>query len=799
MAGGIPEYDELKLRVESGDDGYRVVAFGPDGATATGHFAIPMSKMELDNFVLRMTRAGGPVRAYRSSQMEEAKQLGGALFDQLMADDVGEIYHGARRVADSRGRGLRIALYMTGAPELLEIPWELLYDRGEAYFLSQSIYTPVVRALDLKSPPAAPPTVTLPLQVLALVSAPEGFPPLDVAAERAKLEQALAPLTDSGAVRLEWLESATLSELDRRIGAPDELHVIHYIGHGAYDERTQGGILVLEDARGGPHEVTGEELGGFMRDEKSLRLAVLNSCEGARSSHVDPFSGVASALLRCGLPAVVGMQAEITDEAAVTFSDRLYSALAQGFPIDAALAQARRAIFAAGRDVEFGTPVLFMRVSDGRIFQVTGPAPPPPAGRLEADLRAEPELVTAGGTVAWRLEVRNAGQSTLSEVTVRDKAGDTREGPFSLKAGEARECSWTATVERDVDEAAAVGGRGSDGRLVSTEASAHVRVEPRRRDERNWRLIAAIGAAGLILVAVLLIATGGGGGGGGGGSKPHFTPFPTGTDVVDLDARGDKVAFVAAASDSPDQSELFRLDLGGGSNAPVGPVAASYNGIDVGRDANDHARLVYSHCDGVCHIYTKPFRGQQETPVSVFTEECSDTRPNMWEGLILFARGGAACGQHGLVLKRPGSSDLVPGTAGSAGADVNDGRLAWLASNHRTLMARGVTTDGKLTPAGSRDAPGGEAFKPPLVIEDDYVYFVHQQASQDFIARARLPLDGSRIEHYVQSKNDNGAEEAPHFGVTGNTLYITNYPKRNGGSGSRMVMQVRNPTFKPVG
>ena len=33
----IPEYDDLKLRIEAGDgDSYRVVAFGPGGNTATG-------------------------------------------------------------------------------------------------------------------------------------------------------------------------------------------------------------------------------------------------------------------------------------------------------------------------------------------------------------------------------------------------------------------------------------------------------------------------------------------------------------------------------------------------------------------------------------------------------------------------------------------------------------------------------------------------------------------------------------------------------------------------------------------
>ena len=366
----IPDYDDLKLRIEPDEgDSYRVVAFGPGGNTASGRFARPISQVELDNFILRVGLPRRRVRKYRSSQMEEAKQLGTQLFESLLADDVGDLYHGARSVADSRNRGLRVTLYLTGVPELMEIPWEFLYDPGDAFFLSQSMYTPLVRSLDLQS--ASPPRkLTLPMKVLGMASAPEGFPGLDVADERAKLARALEPLTSRGAVELEWLESATLAELDRRVGDSDELHVIHYIGHGAYDDRTQGGILALEDSTGGVHEVTGEELGTLLRDERSLRLVVLNSCEGARTSHVDPFSGVASSLLRCGLPAVVGMQAEITDEAAITFSERLYTALAQGFPIDAALTQARKAIFAAGSDVEFGTPVLFLRGESTQLFDV---------------------------------------------------------------------------------------------------------------------------------------------------------------------------------------------------------------------------------------------------------------------------------------------------------------------------------------------------------------------------------------------------------------------------------------------
>ena len=171
----ILEYDDLKLRIEAGDgDSYRVVAFGPGGNTATGGFARPISQVELDNFILRVGLPRRHVRKYRSSQMEEAKQLGTQLFESLLAEDVGDLYHGARSVADSRNRGLRVTLYLTGVPELMEIPWEFLYDPGDAFFLSQSMYTPLVRSLDLRS--ASPPRkLTLPMKVLGMASAPQGF------------------------------------------------------------------------------------------------------------------------------------------------------------------------------------------------------------------------------------------------------------------------------------------------------------------------------------------------------------------------------------------------------------------------------------------------------------------------------------------------------------------------------------------------------------------------------------------------------------------------------------------------
>lgn len=415
MADQTPIYDELNIRIQPREGNrYHTLASAPDGSTASGTFVLPFNETEVDNFVLRVGRQRLPVRSYRSAQMEEAKRFGSRLFEALMVDDVRDVFRSARAVAERSQKGLRVTLCLTDAPELMEIPWEFLYEKPR--FLAQSIYSPVVRSLDLGEVPAPHP-LNLPLSVLGMISSPRGFGTLDVEAEKEKLVSALSPLCERGAVTIDWLESGTLRELDEAISRNQSIHVFHYIGHGAYDKRADGGILALEDEYGEPHEVSGEELGLLLQDERGLRLAVLNSCEGARSSHLDPFSGVGSSLVQYGIPAVIGMQFEITDEAAIAFASRLYASLAQGFPVDAALAQARRSIFAAGNDIEFGTPVLFLRGADAQLFEVidSSPAdryeppseaylPPPEPSIISPDPEVEPVEHAAeqrNATPAW--------------------------------------------------------------------------------------------------------------------------------------------------------------------------------------------------------------------------------------------------------------------------------------------------------------------------------------------------------------------------------------------------------------
>jgi hypothetical protein len=394
MAARIPEYDDLKVEFARGAGrSYTVTAESSDGRKGRGSFTPPLTDDELDNLV----RDVGLVRRSRGSQqgrLDELEEFGSGLFAALVREQLADVYHSARAAAQDRKRGLRITLNLSGAPELMRLPWEFLYRRPR--FLSQSISTPVVRTLDLESA-RRPHEVELPLRILGMVSSPSGYAKLDADEERRKLEEALSGLRDDGLIELEWLERATLEEFGRRVAEPDEIHVLHYIGHGAYDETTESGILVLETPQGRALDVSGRTLGSMLQDEESLRLVVLNSCEGARNSRIDPFSGVAASLLEFDIPAVVGMQFEITDEAAIAFSHALYTQLAQGLPIDGAIGPARRAIVAAGMGAEFGTPVLFLRAADARLFRPTrgepaSPTPPrsPTPRPARADLEDDP-------------------------------------------------------------------------------------------------------------------------------------------------------------------------------------------------------------------------------------------------------------------------------------------------------------------------------------------------------------------------------------------------------------------------
>ncbi len=366
MAGLV--YANFDLLVERATAGYRARVLESPAGEASAEFSLPFSGAELDDLLSKLERAPDG-----SGGASAPQRLGEQLFQALFSGEVADSLARSLDLSRQAGRGLRVRLRLNDVPELSALPWELVYDPAGARFLALSSTSPLVRYLELPQS-AEELAVKPPLRVLVMLASPAGFPKLDIEAEWAELAQALRPLEQRGLVTLERLPDARLSTLQEQLRR-GEYHVLHFSGHGAFDEGSGDGVLVMEDENGNGQPVSARALGDLLRDHPSLRLAVLNSCQGARSAHDDPFAGAAQGLVRAGIPAVVAMQFEIADTAAALFGHELYGSLADGYPLDAAVSEARKSLAndpgAAGvTALTWATPVLFMRSPDGTIWQV---------------------------------------------------------------------------------------------------------------------------------------------------------------------------------------------------------------------------------------------------------------------------------------------------------------------------------------------------------------------------------------------------------------------------------------------
>jgi len=360
-------YLDFDLQIDELDaTTFRARVLNSPAGQAEVTFAFPFTEQELEIFFLRIGRPRRGVRRINSPEMNAARQFGSKLYQAVFQHALQACLLRSIDKAEQQENGLRLRLRLPAS--LMDLPWEYLYDAALDRFYAHSTSTPIVRYLDLAQS-IKPLAVTPPLKVLVMIASPSDYERLDVEGEWQKIEAALADLKQRGLIQLTRLPAATLGALQRQLRR-EQYHIFHYIGHGGFDQQTQDGVLLLEDESGRSRRVNGNALGTLLHDHPSLRLAVLNACEGARATCSDPFAGVAQQLVRQGIPAVIAMQFEITDKAAVILAREFYEALADGYPVDGALAEARKSIFTAENDIEWGTPVLYLRAQDGNFFNI---------------------------------------------------------------------------------------------------------------------------------------------------------------------------------------------------------------------------------------------------------------------------------------------------------------------------------------------------------------------------------------------------------------------------------------------
>src|SRR5437879_1737442 len=353
-----------------GESGYAVTATVEGGGEASAIMRWSLIGHELDRQLaaIRDSVLASSATVRRIATLDEGpvRKFGESLFDAALSGDVRLLYAAAYQQSRREGRPLRLVLRMRPL-ELARLPWEFLFDRTSDDYLG--LQMPMIRYPRVLEP-QRPLKVGGALNVLAMVARPGDRTALDVQGERQRLEAALTDLERGGHLTVTWVPGQTWRDLQRAVDR-GTWHVFHFIGHGGFDAETDEGVLALADESGRTFRLGASSLGMVLGDHFPLRLVVLNACDTGRAGAFDSFSSTAGALVRRGIPAVLAMQFEISDRAAIEFTRTFYEELAHRGPIDACAMRARRAIHIVHpHSLEWGTPVLYLRSTDGRVFDV---------------------------------------------------------------------------------------------------------------------------------------------------------------------------------------------------------------------------------------------------------------------------------------------------------------------------------------------------------------------------------------------------------------------------------------------
>lgn len=357
---------------------YSIQVKAADGAEQDAIWTCPLSPEEVDDLVERSFLDVAPQETVETALRDvrrraaplglELKTLGSRLYASLFEGKVLELWQHSLGQLEA-DEDLRVELSFDPQEEralqLFSLPWELLHDGQEFLVLSRR---PLVRRLRVFRSAPAERLIADPLRVLGVVISSRD---LDVAKEIGVLETLKKTLEG---FEVEILQQPPIETLRRRL-EEGNFHVLHLMGHGGYDDTKEAWGLELGEMFW-PAEALAEQI---CRNASQTRLVVLNACQSGRAmrnGHGAVDAGVATALVARGVPAVIAMQAPISDRAAIVLAQGLYRRLAQGESTSAALGSARldlRAAEARGEAMagEFATPVLLDR-SSGYLFQPPG-------------------------------------------------------------------------------------------------------------------------------------------------------------------------------------------------------------------------------------------------------------------------------------------------------------------------------------------------------------------------------------------------------------------------------------------
>lgn len=288
---------------------------------------------------------------------DAVQQAGNALHDLVIAGKVAAAWS---RLSSTEPKPSCLLLEVAG--DLAALPWEIM--RPPAGLPLATRETPAfARARDF-DPDAPVPGECWPLLRALVVVADPTAASVKADEEIAGIREAFVPIC--GRHDLEVVRGPDLGELR---DALEQLrpHILHVIGHG-----TSEGIVFRDGKTWTPDGIATD------LEDHPPRLVVLNACRSATAGASEAQRlttwRIADALASVQVPAVVGMQGDVSAQAAAAFGGELYRRLALGCPVHVAVAKARKRMGDESvSQLEKFRPVLTLRVPADRVLPPQAP------------------------------------------------------------------------------------------------------------------------------------------------------------------------------------------------------------------------------------------------------------------------------------------------------------------------------------------------------------------------------------------------------------------------------------------
>lgn len=336
----------------------------------------------------------------KSISIRNLIKLGKILADCLLPTEgqIRSLFRDAWRQAGISD-GVRLRLIIADKA-LRQWPWEYIYldlIEGSAAednmrgFLILDPRISIVRHEALPLPHATVPeaeTDITDLRMLVATALPKGEQELDLQREVEKITKAVKDFDVEG-VRITHdpiLTDVTHDELRDTLLHTKPVYIFHFAGHGIIDELKssktargamveEGKLLLVKDKIAKETDPMSASHLASMLVNADVRLAVLSACLTASRSEYSPWDSVAGALVWHGVPAIVAMQYKVEDDPAVAFNSAFYTALSGGLSLDEAMSAGRLAMKklvdlkdSTKSCAEWGVPVLYSRLVDGKVF-----------------------------------------------------------------------------------------------------------------------------------------------------------------------------------------------------------------------------------------------------------------------------------------------------------------------------------------------------------------------------------------------------------------------------------------------